>query len=111
LPDVSIFKTLTIAAGADDKVSIYKVPTNCKLTTTRVDIIFLADAALNLSLSLKEGENQKYPESGSFQGNNTTFVLTAKKDWGSGSNVDVKYKNTHATESRTAFINISAEET
>lgn len=111
MPDKSIFKTLTVAALGDDKVSIYKVPDNCKLTTTRVEIIFLADANLNLSLSLKEGENQKYPESGAFQGNNTTIVSVARKEWGPGSSVVVQYKNTHATESRTALINISAEET
>jgi len=111
LPDVSIFKTLTVAALGDDKVSIYKVPTNCKLTITRLEIAFLADAALNLTLSLKEGENQKYPENGAFQGNSTTIVSVARKEWGPGSSVDVRYKNTHATESRTALINISAEET
>jgi len=111
LPDKSIFKTLTVAAGADDKVPIYKVPTNCKLTTTRVEIIFMADAALNLSLSLKEGELQKLPEHESFQGNSMRLVSTARVTWGPGSSVDVKYENTHATEARTAFINISAEET
>jgi len=111
LPDKSIFKTLTVAAGAGDKVSLYKVPPNCKLTVTRVEVVFLADANLDLTLSLKNGELQQYPEDGAFQGNSTTIVSVARKEWGSGSDINIHYKNSHATESRTAFINLSAEET
>lgn len=111
MPDRAIFHRLTAAATAEAKVAIHKVPTNRRLVTTLVEIILLADAALDLSLSLWEGEDRRLPETGSYQGNNVKIVSTARKEWGPGSEITVRYKNTHASESRTALISISAEET
>ena len=101
---------LSAAAGEDTEAVIGTVQSGVHFETRRMEINMGADTAFDLYLQLRAGKIPFLPEEGWLRGSSVKHVSQNKRKIGPNTPIIVRYKNTHATEARTAEILIEGEE-
>ena len=103
-------KHVSAAALDDTEAIIGTVQSGVHFTTKRVEININTDAAYDLFIQIRAGKIPFVPETGWLRGNKTKHVSQIRRKIGPNTPIMVRYKNTHATEARTAEILIDGEE-
>ena len=103
-------KHVSAAALDDTEAVIGTVQSGVHFTTKRVEINMGVDADFSLFIQIRAGKIPFVPETGWLRGNNTKHVSQTKRKIGPNTLLIARYKNTHATEARTAEILIDGEE-
>lgn len=95
---------LTAAAGASDKVPIFRVPPGVKAKITKVLVSFPPGVNGELAIKIMSGIRDIAPKSGYYTGEDTVIVDTIEQEIYPDSTIDVYYVNSSSTESKSAFI-------
>ena len=103
-------KHVSAAALDDTEAIIGTVPSGVHFTTKRVEINMGADTAFDLFIQIRAGKIPFVPETGWLRGSSVKHVSQTKRKIGPNTPIIARYKNTHATEARTAEILIDGEE-
>ena len=103
-------KHISAAALADTEAVIGTVQSGVHFTTKRIEININTDAAYDLFLQIRAGKIPFVPETGWLRGSSVKHVSQTKRKIGPNTPIIARYKNTHATEARTAEILIDGEE-
>jgi len=106
---VSISYHLEAGAGAEDKISLYKVPGGHRFKTIQTNISFPVGQYGELLLSIYMGIKKQLPTWGEYCGDNLTLVDNTPAEWGTEEEVMLHYRNTNATEVREAYLLLEGE--
>ena len=100
---------LTASAGDSGFVEIYTVDPARKLTTVKIQVAFPIGTYGELQLALYYGNSKVIPHTGYWTGDGVVFVDEMKATWQGGDVIKLYYNNTNDTETREAFLLITAE--
>ena len=100
---------LTASAGASGYVELLTVPAGMKLTILKTQIYFPIGTYGELRLALYYGESKIAPYTGYWSGDGCMFTDEMESTWSGGDVIKLYYNNINTTETREAFLLITAE--
>jgi len=106
---VTLHKHLSKAGGASGFEDIYTVPPGHILTLKVVQVAFPAGTYGEFQISIYYGNMKVWPETDYIVGDNVIYRKEVKIKYFSGDVVRAYYKNTNATETRDAYIDLEGE--
>jgi len=109
MTEVNIFREIEVSAGTTTTKTIYTVRRGQLLRVTRCEVAFPSGVKSQLEVRIQEGTALRYPEQGSYTGDDVKFVSVAKHEFGSLQEVLVWLRNKDLTYPHRCWINISAE--
>jgi len=106
---VSIPYHLSVSAGAEGTVAIYRIPGGRRLRTRQVNITFPDTADYELHVAFYRGPRKLLPTVSDYVGDDTRITDNTPAVWGTDEEVILWYKNDNATVAKDADILIEAE--
>lgn len=106
LQEVHIVYKLEATADTEGDIEIYTTPKGWDFETDKISVAFDPDTNYDLEVSIFNGIRQVAPTDGVFIGKAMAFNTVRKIEFEESSKVILHYKNTNATTTRTAIIEI-----
>jgi len=106
---VSIHYHLSVSAGAEGQIAIYRVPGGRRLKNITTSITFPAASDYELHIALYRGIRKQLPTSGDYVGDDTRISDDTPAMWGTDEDLILWYKNDNTTTAKDADILIEAE--
>ena len=104
--EVHIIYKLEAEANSEGEVEIYTTPKGWDLQTQKINVAFDPDVDYDLEISIFDGIRQVAPTQGVFTGKAMAFNSSREIVFQEGSSIIVHYKNTNASATRHAIIEI-----
>ena len=104
--EVHIVHKLEAAANSEGDVDIYTTPKGWDFKTKKVSVAFDPATDYDLEISFFDGIKQVAPTTGVFVGKAMAFNTAREIEFEEGSKIILHYKNTNATTTRKAVIEI-----